>query len=80
MTRGGCFTSEIRRAVFGVKFDAYRVRVFCVGCGCACCQNLRVKSLGKIYAFASNLAAHAYKFENIRAYRKFSAQILKFAS
>nr|WP_315016370.1 hypothetical protein [uncultured Campylobacter sp.] len=31
------------------------------------------KSLGKIYAFASNLAARACKFENIRAYRKFSA-------
>jgi len=63
----GCgFIGGRRRAVFGVKFDAYRVRVFYAGRGYACRQNLRAKSLGKICCFGSNLAAHVFKFEIIQ--------------
>nr|DAP09676.1 MAG TPA: hypothetical protein [Bacteriophage sp.] len=38
-----------------------------------------LKSRSKIFGFASNLAARASKFENIRNPRKFGVRILKFA-
>ena len=77
----GCgFIRERRRAVFGVKFDVLKVRVFTQGVGVLVAKIWEPKSQSKICCFASNLAARASKFENIRAYRKFSTQILKFAS
>jgi len=51
----GCgFVCKRRRAVLA-KIWRFKGAGFCAGRGCACRQNLRARSLGKIYAFASNL-------------------------
>lgn len=63
----GCgFIKERRRAVFGVKFDVLKVRVFAQGVGVFAVKFYEPKSQSKICVFASNLAARASKFENIQ--------------